>query len=228
MNNFNVQVTKLNDGEFTEYGNRFYKIIEDNLTAWAVDKVWFEGQVKTDLSDCNTAHDDDKNPQTKNQLTTARKNAARKKLEADIHKLTEFLRGSIHVTDEDERELGIFLAPHDTHPIATTTVSPGIRVELDHVRRIKGFFSPEGSDTKGKPDGVSSTQLAHGHAPDGTIPTVKDLIHQNLDLYSKNSFMLEYDDEDRGKKVYMAARYVMRATSSGYGPWSEICFAIIP
>jgi hypothetical protein len=40
--------------------------------------------------------------------------------------------------------------------------------------------------------------------------------------------MLEFDDEDRGKRVYMAARYVMRATSSGYGPWSEICFAIIP
>jgi hypothetical protein len=53
-------------------------------------------------------------------------------------------------------------------------------------------------------------------------------MHENLDLYSRSSFMLEFDDADRGKRVYMAARYVMRASSSGYGPWSEICFAIIP
>jgi hypothetical protein len=69
--------------------------------------------------------------------------------------------------------------------------------------------------------------MAYGFS-DEEVPVVKDLIHQNLDLFSRTSFMLEFDDEDRGKTLYMAARYVMKATSSGYGPWSEVCFAIIP
>jgi hypothetical protein len=69
--------------------------------------------------------------------------------------------------------------------------------------------------------------MAHGFS-DSENPTIKELIHQNLDLYSRNSFMLEFDDEERGKKVFMAARYVMKSTASGYGPWSEVCFAFVP
>jgi hypothetical protein len=99
---------------------------------------------------------------------------------------------------------------------------------LEHVRRVTGFFTQEDGETKGKPDGVVAVQMAHGIFSDKDSVTVKKLMKENLDLYSKNSFMLEFDDEERGLRVYMAARYVMRATSSGYGPWSEICFAIIP
>jgi hypothetical protein len=147
-----------------------------------------------------------------------------------MRKLIEFLRGNVKVSDDDKRLLGIYIAPHDTHAIPATTKSPAIRVDLEHIRRITGFLFVDGEQTKGKPDGVSSVQLAHAIIEDDDREpvTINRLMHENLDLYSKTSFMLEFDDEDRGKRVYMAARYVMRATSSGYGPWSEICFAIIP
>jgi hypothetical protein len=36
------------------------------------------------------------------------------------------------------------------------------------------------------------------------------------------------EEDQRGSAVYMAARYVMNADVSGYGPWSGITFAIIP
>jgi hypothetical protein len=220
--------TKLSDGDFNEFSNRFISQVIDNEVKWKVDKEWLEGDVSDHLDEWNETFAQDQNPMTKNKLSTARKNAARKELEADLHKLIEFLRGNIHVSDDDERELGIYIAPHDTHPTPTTTKSPEIRVELNHIRRVTGSFHIEGSDDRGKPDGVGSVQMAHGFAQDDEEVTIKKLIHQNLDLYSRNSFMLEFDDEDRGKTVYMAARYVMKASASGYGPWSEICFAIIP
>jgi hypothetical protein len=58
--------------------------------------------------------------------------------------------------------------------------------------------------------------------------TVEDLLHENISLHTKNTFHLDFSEADRGKAVYMAARYVMRASDSGYGPWGEIIFAIIP
>jgi hypothetical protein len=223
-----VQPTKLTGVEMREFADRFLKEVKTNLTRWKIDAAWINGEVTLTVEEFDVAFDADSDPTTKNQQTTMRKNAARKKLDGVLHTLIELLRGDVYVTDDDERMLGIYLEPHDNHPTPTTTKSPVTHVELNHIRRVSGYFTPEGEEGGGKPDGVSAVQMAHGFAVDGKIPTIKELIHQNLDLYSRNSFMIEFDDEERGQKLYMAARYVMRATSSGYGPWSEICFAIIP
>jgi hypothetical protein len=56
--------------------------------------------------------------------------------------------------------------------------------------------------------------------------TVEQLPITNL--YSKSPLTLTFEEYQRGEKVYMAARWVMKSTASGYGPWSTITFAIIP
>jgi hypothetical protein len=132
------------------------------------------------------------------------------------------------VTDQDEERLGIYKPTHDNHPTPTTQKKPLLHVELNFIRRITGYITVEGEEGfKGKPDGVAATQIAYGIC-EKEPKNVKELIHLNVDQFTRNSFILDFEDEERGQKVYMAARYVMRASSSGYGEWSEMCYAIIP
>jgi hypothetical protein len=98
---------------------------------------------------------------------------------------------------------------------------------LDVIRRIGGYFHIAGEISKGKPDGVSAIEMAW--AKRNTPPdSINDLIHENITLYTRNTFTLDFDESERGEAVYLAARYVMRADVSGYGPWGEIIFAVIP
>jgi hypothetical protein len=196
-----VNLTTSSDSAFNELVNRLFKETSTRLVKWNIDKTWFEDEVTVDVEEWDTAYADDANPLTKNKLSTSRKNAARKKLEPVMRKLIEFLRGNVKVSDDDKRMLGIYLAPHDTHAIPATTKSPSIRVDLEHIRRITGFLFVEGEETKGKPDDVASVQMAHTIIEDDDREpvTINRLMHENLDLYS-NSFMLEFDDEDRGKR----------------------------
>jgi hypothetical protein len=88
-------------------------------------------------------------------------------------------------------------------------------------------FKPHGEATKGKPLGVSHIEVAWDDDLDVPPKKVSEL--KNVDIFTRSPFILgDFEEDQRGSAVYMAARYVMNADVSGYGPWSGITFAIIP
>jgi hypothetical protein len=223
-----VQPSRLTDAQARFYGDKTLADVKANITTWQLNAQWVNGDLTNTVKEYDDAYDADLDPDTRNHRTTQRKKDARKALDDALHHLIELLRGNVLVTDQDEERLGIYKPIPDNHPIPTTLKFPLIHVEQNYIRRITGYFTVDGQEGfKGKPDGVASTQLAYGICKEEP-KNVKELIHLNVDQFTRNSFILDFEDEERGQKVYMAARYVMRASSSGYGPWSEMCYAIIP
>jgi hypothetical protein len=166
-------------------------------------------------------------PKKRSPQVTEDKNNAREGLTPLMRKWIDYLRGNEYVTDDDEKRLGIFEYPHTNVPIPTTDKVPEIRVELGVIRRVTGHMYIANSNSKGKPDGVNAIEMAWSIL-DEDPESVDDLIHKNLDLHTRTSFVLDFDQRERGKRVYMVARYVMNSSRSGYGPWGEITYAIIP
>jgi hypothetical protein len=166
-------------------------------------------------------------PKKRSPQVTEDKNNARQSLTPLMRKWIDYLRGNENVTDEDEKRLGIFEESHSTAPTPTTDKIPDIRVELGVIRRITGHIYIAGTNSKGKPDGVGTIEMAWAIL-DEDPPSVDVLIHENLDLHSRTSFVLDFDQSQRGLRVYMVARYAMKSSRSGYGPWGEITYAIIP
>jgi hypothetical protein len=100
-------------------------------------------------------------------------------------------------------------------------------VQLDTIKRVTVEFKPHGEATKGKPLGVSHIEVAWDDDLDVPPKKVSEL--KNVDIFTRSPFILgDFEEDQRGSAVYMAARYVMNADVSGYGPWSGITFAIIP
>jgi hypothetical protein len=206
---------------------KIFDFTEAKKAALGIPLTWWNTEVTNAHERWLTAWETYQDPDIRNKLITAEKNDARLAYQPLVSRTIEFLRGNVLVTDAQERELDIYLEPHTSTPIPATTKMPEIHVELDIIRRITGFFRIAGEEGKGKPEGVSSIEMAWD-IRDKKPDTVDDLIHKNLDLYTRNAFVLEFEENERGRMVFMAARYVMRSSKSGYGPWGEITFAFIP
>jgi hypothetical protein len=219
--------TAVSDLVFYKGVVKIFDFTESNKEELGVPLTWWNGEVTDAHERWLSAWDAWQDPDTRTKLITAEKNDARLAYQPLVSKTIEFLRGNVLVTDAQERALDIYVEPHTSTPIPTTRYFPEIHVELDVIRRITGFFRIAGLDSKGKPEGVSAIEMAWD-IRDKKPDTVDDLIHQNLDLYTRNAFILEFEENQRGKMVFMAARYVMRSSKSGYGPWGEITFTFIP
>jgi hypothetical protein len=81
-----------------------------------------------------------------------------------------------------------------------------------------------GSDRRGKPEGVAGIEIRWAildHYP----ATNKELINSGFDTASP--WVNEFDEADRGKKVYYCGRWEI-PTEGGKGPLGEIVEAIVP
>jgi hypothetical protein len=220
-----MQITGITDLDFSITANNIINATGDNLTAWGVNKNWFDKTVKPALQLWNDAYDNDQDTRTKNQLTTLAKNEARKNLTPILRLLINFIKGSVDVTDEQKTILGLADETHSRTPLPPTNKIVQISVELKTIRRIIGNFKSAEDESKAKPNGVSGAEIRWGITD--TRPNSVDEL-TNSDFYSRTPFVLDFDEDDRGKTVFMVGRWMMRSSQSGYGPWGEFTSAIIP
>jgi hypothetical protein len=119
----------------------------------------------------------------------------------------------------------IGLKPPDTiitsQPVPTSV--PEIEAITSVIRQIGLRIRDFGSKSWGKPDHVHSIELAW-EIRDDRPDTVEEM--PNVEVETKSPIVLKFEDTQRGKRVYFAARW-MNNTAKG-GPWSDIESAFVP
>jgi hypothetical protein len=144
-----------------------------------------------------------------------------------IHLEEVFIRNNLQnndaMTDTGRKELGIPI--HDTKPTPVPAPEgiPEIEIATPYPRTVQIKFRDEHAARWGKPEHVHGLECVWEIAE---TPPVKvgDLLHS--EFATKNPLELVFEEDERGNKVYFAARWETGAMKKG--KWSDIFSAIIP
>jgi hypothetical protein len=154
---------------------------------------------------------------------TAEKRRARASTERYLRAfINRFLRWP-PVTDLERDKMGI--RSHDAvrTPSPVPATVPEIETNSSVIRELSLRLRDFGAANWGKPAHVRSMELAWG-IRDGLPAGVLDLPH--LETATANPIVLTFEENERGKRVFFAARWLNNKAQAG--PWSEIESAIIP
>jgi hypothetical protein len=196
---------------------------DTNKTNWNLVIAWITGTLLVARSLWRTKYDAWKPVATRTPQMTFEKNEARAHYEPLLNQLIGELQHNPLVTDSDRKAMGIYHEPHSNTPLPPTNETVDFAVETDVDRRIIIHFFVTGSTSKAKPHGVQAVEIRWGILDEDTTE-VEDLPHVDLD--TRSPFTLDFDQSERGKKVYFAGRWVMK--NGGAGRWSEVTYAIVP
>ncbi|MDR2537800.1 MAG: hypothetical protein LBC46_05795 [Treponema sp.] len=209
------------EADFVEWSENLITVSEANKTLWNLpDNQLTElralhNQVKGLHSLCNTPSCTKLDVQTKNE-----------KKALLLHREEVFVRNNLQnndvMTDDGRRSLRIPIHDKSASPIPEPDTIPEIKVFTLYLRTLLFRFKDAHAARWGKPEHIHGLELVWVIA-DTPPARVKDLLHSAF--ATRNPLELVFEEEDRGKKVYFAARW---ETNSGKkGKWSEIQFAII-
>lgn len=197
--------------------------VEKNLVAWGI-QAFELTEWEPELAAFTAAVNKLKEPENRSPVNTRIKNDARSALEA---KARNFIQGRLYhnskITPADLLSVG--LPVHDTHP--THHPAPKSWVALSgrptNNRQHTVSALDQKTGTKTKPDDAYGVKYAY-EIRETAPESPEDLRHS---LFSrKTTHVFDYDEKEKGKKAFYAARYE-NAKGEG-GPWSEIVELIIP
>jgi len=117
------------------------------------------------------------------------------------------------------------LHPHDTTPTREPVPStvPEIEAVTTVIRELTFRFRDFGARTWAKPDHVASIDF-RWEIKEARPHHVEEII--GVEGFSSGPFTLSFSEEQRGQRVFFAARWVNSRREGG--PWSDIESAVIP
>jgi hypothetical protein len=128
------------------------------------------------------------------------------------------------VTDAEREEMGLHnKQPRREHIPAPSTV-PELSPHAGLPRQVVVPYRDQGEEGWGKPKDVHGIEVCWAildHPP----TSVKELIHSSFD--TKSPLTLTFDEEDRGKRLYLAGRWEIEREGIK-GEFGEIVTVIIP
>jgi len=209
------------DAAFDQFFRNIVDYVLDNRTRWGhieqTDAYALEGQ----FADWTAAYNATREPhipqltQEKNRVRTVTERALR----AFINR---FLRWP-PVTDLDRDKMGI--RNWDTiltqQPVPTTV--PEIETDTSVIRVLSFRLRDFGAEHWGKPDHVHAMEMTWG-IRDSRPGLIRELPHAEIE--TANPITLSFEEEERGLRVFYAARWLNNTAQPG--PWSDIESAIIP
>jgi hypothetical protein len=216
------------DAIFAQATNSFKAFVDANIDDLTIDEPWWLNTVTPAHTAFHNAYLAWDNKDNRTKLITATKNGTRERYEPLVSQYIEALRADPNVTREQLRALNIYKESHSSHPLPTTDAIPELLVESSPPKRLTIAYRILGEEGhKAKPPGVSHIEVAWDDELEAPPKKISELRH--VDLFTRTPFILnDFDEEQRGTAVYMAARYVMNAEQSGYGDWSTVTYAVIP
>ncbi|MDR0638647.1 MAG: hypothetical protein LBG27_07085 [Spirochaetaceae bacterium] len=154
--------------------------------------------------------------------TEAKNDAKKAALKVIRPFVNRYLRYS-PVTDEDRTAMAI--PNHDTHPTPVPRPDdiPEVETLTPKPRILRFRFRRANRKRWGKPDGVHGMELVWVIAEAPPV-RVADLVHSAF--ATKSPLTLAFEEDERGKRVYYAARWETDAMKKG--DYSEIYAAVIP
>jgi hypothetical protein len=112
-----------------------------------------------------------------------------------------------------------------THtPIPIPHTAPQLFIDTGTRRRLIITYRDEGSDRRGKPFGVHGIEVRWAIL-DAPPANIKQLVNSAFD--TNPPLILEFEELERGKKVYMCGRWEIEREGEK-GPFGDIEEAVIP
>jgi hypothetical protein len=209
------------DAELAAWSSNFNTQIELNAAAWGIPT----GEVSALQSAVGAFFllQQEADSPARTSVIVARKDAARTTLVKVIRAMVNFRLQNPIITDAQRIALGLHV--HDTQPtpVPVPVTRPELDIDVLDVRRLKVSFHDQGSESKGKPYGMNGAVIVY--AVLDTPPADPDALSHSV-LATRTPHTLEFTEEERGKRVYLA---ICWANEKGQrGPWSEIESAIVP
>jgi hypothetical protein len=209
------------EAELVDWLKNFSQVITENVTAWAI-----PADVASGLATKVTAYETAFLAATGENGTKAlviEKNEKRDALKAEVRTIkNKFIDYNDAVTDPNREKLGLPLRDKIPTPRPRPTSRPQLEVRPTNNRQhTVTALNQEGKKTKpADAHGVSFASAILNHPPVNA-----DAIGHSF-FRMKTSEVFDYNEEDRGKKVYYAACY--ENAKGETGPWSDIVEAIVP
>jgi hypothetical protein len=199
----------------------FEKKVAENSVEWDVPT-----EEVSDLQTATTAfaelHAKADSPE-RNPVIVSVKNSARKTLLRKIRGLVNFRLKNPVITDEQRIEMGLHVRDARPSNIPAPTSFPELLLEVRAGRRLKVVFRDMGSSSKAKPYGVNGAVIAYDVLD--SPPTSQDQLSHS-ELATHTPYILEFKEDKRGKKVYVACYW--QNEKGEKGPWSDIASAFVP
>ncbi|MDR2418412.1 MAG: hypothetical protein LBD79_05110 [Treponema sp.] len=168
------------------------------------------------------AYEQTKVPHT--PVQTAEKNRVRKSSETFLREfINRFLRYA-PVSNEDRDNMGIHNKKDRRSSVTVPTTSPQLTVDTGTRCRLIIYYKDEKSTRRGKPAGVHGIEVRWAildHLPE----SIKELTNSAFD--TNPPLTLEFDEQDRGKRVYMSGCWEIEREGEK-GPPGAIVEAVIP
>jgi hypothetical protein len=157
-------------------------------------------------------------------VDTKEKNRARKSSKKELRLFTNRFLRYPPVTDEDRDNMGVPNRKDGRSPVPVPTTSPILLINTGTRRRVIINYRDEQSLRRGKPRGVHGIEVRWA-VLDRPPQNEEELIHSAFD--TRSPLVLEFREEDRGKRVYLAGRWEIEREGKK-GPFSAIEEAVIP
>jgi hypothetical protein len=209
------------DSELVPWSANFTAKVAANASEWGIlpDEVAALQTANASFAALYTQADSP----ARTSIIVAEKNAARKTLVEEIRKLSGFRLKNPVITDTQRVALGLHVRDATYTTIPAPKSHPELDIDVFDFRRLKLIFHNMGSESKAKPYGVNGAVIAC--AVLDARPANHDALTRTV-LATRTPYILEFTEEERGKKVYIAICW--QNEKGEKGPWSEIKSAIVP
>jgi len=213
------------DGDFAAWANQYYGAVEK----------WWEEQgldngdlkpLKEALSAWSAAYPAHVAAQQRAEGARQAKDTARRRLEAQVRPITNFIQGYPKTSNADRAEMGITVRDTSPSPAPAPTSRPLALVEsgqrLTHQLRLVDESTPT---RRARPAGVLGAEvwvkLVNADQPAPTDPAALAF----LTMTTKPSFRADFKPGEGGKTAVYMARWIN--TRGEKGPWSEVATATV-
>ena len=188
---------------------------------WLLDQTWVKDILTPARTKWNTAWTAYENPATRTPVIIAAKTDARAEYEKVIMTLVANIRVNTRITNDDRRAMGIHIRDTKPTPVPTPTTYPVLAIDTAMSRRLTIAFRDSEASTIAKPKGIHGAEIKWLVADEK--PTVGQLTNSTFD--TRTPYTLVFDDEQRGKTVWICARW--ENTRGEKGPWGDMESAIV-
>jgi hypothetical protein len=209
------------DAELMEWSANFYLQVSLNADLWDIsanDVIRLKTAVD-DFAECLALADSPK----KNVIITAEKNASRKVLIGIIRGLVNFPLKNPVISVVERVALGLRVYATTRTTIPAPTLSPVFNINIFGIHCLSVDFYSIGSRKKAKPHGISGAVIAYSVLD---APPASPVALTRSVLATRTPHTLEFIEEERGQKVYIAICW--QNAKGEKGPWSNIESAIVP
>jgi hypothetical protein len=209
------------EAEMIDWTDNFVYQVDQNAEGWEIPRAEVTN-LKAKQAAFKTLHTQCAGPDRTKTLV-AEKDAAKESFIADIRTMVNFRFANPLITDAIRVQCGLHPKDHIRTPIGVPATRPEFDLKVKDIRLVNVDFWDQGSASKARPYGMNGAVISWGifdRAPAGVEELNKSV------LATHTPFTLEFTEEDRGKRVYIALQWQSEGGKKGRP--SEILSTIIP